>query len=213
MSKILGRVAIAAAVLMGTGCGRAPDSLASLEMDALKTLIKQSSDRYMGTRTISIRILPALEGSYQQGQVQYAVQASHRWVAGDIHRYELTLKFKDSEGTFVDFADGPAYVHVDPRVTSHVVFANLEQGSTYQVSLRALGNIGGTASESLLNRLAPTVAEFRFPATGPERRHQGANMQAFLDPMPIDPAGGLDVLPPSDGEFRNVSETVSSEVY
>jgi hypothetical protein len=213
MPNQLGRLAIVAAILMGGGCGRAPDSIASVEMDALKTLINQSSNRYLGTRTISIRILPALEGSYAQGQVQYAVQAAHRWVEADIHRYEVTLKLKDPKGSFVDLPDGRAVVLMDPRIAQNVVFAKLDHGKTYQVALRALGNLGGTASETLLNRLSPTVAEFNFPATGKETRHQGANMQAALDPTPIDPAGELGFLPPPDGEYQNVSETVSSEVY
>lgn len=210
MLKQLALAAIAMA-LIGTGCGRVMDPLEDIELNSLNALIKQSSNQYMGSRTISIRIPPAQEGAYTPGKVQYSVQAAHRWTRDDIHRYELTLKVMDASGGFVDVADSPAVLRIDPRLELSAVFANLKPGETYEVTLVAKGNLGGTASATNLNTLSPTRAVFAFPASGSERRHQGANMQAALDPTPIDPQADLQILPAAEGEFHNGSDTVEVE--
>lgn len=210
MSKKLGMAAIATLLLLGSGCGRVQDPLEDLELNSLKVLIKQSSERYTGTRTISIRLLPPTEGAYQQGKVQFAVLSAHRWVAEDIHRYELALQVKDASGAFVDPGE-PAVIRIDPRVEKSAVFANLKQGETYRIALLAKGNIGGTASGTVLNTLAPTQAVFTFAGSGSEVKHQGANMQAALDPTIVDPQAALTIGQPEEGEFHNVSNTV--EVY
>lgn len=209
MSKYPQRLALAALLLLGTACGRVQDPLAELEMNSLGTLIKQSGDRYPGTRTISIRLLPPLDGAYQQGKVQYAVQAAHRWVQADIHHYELQLALKATASVFVPLAT----LSVDPRVERHAVFANLKPGETYQVMLLARGEIGGAAPTRLLNVSSPTRAEFRFASQPPAPHHQGANMQAALDPTPIDPRSELAILPASEGAFQNVADAPTSESF
>lgn len=209
MSKYPERLALAALLLLGTACGRVQDPLAELEMNSLTTLIKQSGERYPGTRTISIRLLSPVEGVYQQGKVQYAVQAAHRWVQEDIHNYELQLALQATESVFVPVAT----LSVNPRVERHAVFANLKAGETYQVTLFARGDIGGTAPKSLLNVSNPTRAEFRFATLPHAPRHQGANMQAALDPTPIDPRSELAIKPAEDGVFQNVSDAPTSEAY
>lgn len=209
MSKKLGLAAIAMVVMLGTGCGRVLDPLEDLELESLSTLIKQSSNQYQGSRTISIRILLPAAGGYQQGKVQYGVQAAaHRWTREDIHRYELFLKVQDVSGAFVDPAGPPAILRIDPRVENSAVFANLKHGETYQVTLVAKGNLGGTASERVMNTVAPTRAIFSFADARPEGKHQGANMQAALDPTVVDPQADLTIVKSKDGEFQNVSDTV-----
>lgn len=94
----------------------------------------------------------------------YQLQAvTHRWVADDIHQYDVVLRAWNGE-SFVDLA--PAAAVVLPQKGSgarqRAVFTNLKQGVRYQATVLAKGNAGGGAPERVLNAQAPSRLTFDF---------------------------------------------------
>ncbi|MBI6547060.1 MAG: hypothetical protein HY692_09715 [Cyanobacteria bacterium NC_groundwater_1444_Ag_S-0.65um_54_12] len=84
----------------------------------------------------------------------------HRWQSSDIYHYEIELEQWHHDG----------YVSLNPpvriilpqqgEVKMTAQLSNLKQGKKYRVTVRAWGNIGGTAAEKLLNSVTPSVAYF-----------------------------------------------------
>lgn len=147
MSKYPERLALAALLLLGTGCGRVQDPLAELEMNSLNTLIKQSGDRYPGTRTISIRLLSPVEGVYQQGKVQYAVQA-----AGDEERRIDAAQLRWTEASYHALEAGLAVR--DP-------LANQDPATRETVSVSVTSATDGASKPVILLETAPDSGVFR----------------------------------------------------
>lgn len=168
-----------------------PPSPGTLAGDAVLADSGQS-----GSRAISVTLLTPSQGSYlTQGTV-------HRWEDADIFQYEVTLKVGNGK-TFSDLPT-PLVVVVPRKGTpkTKAVFTNLRQGSVYQVSVSAKGNVGGTAPGTLLNSV-PATALFDFTATQDVQDTLSADLRIGFDAVAFNGSGSTQLLPPVEGTYRN----------
>jgi hypothetical protein len=110
---------------------------------------------------------------------------AHRWEAGDVCRYDTTLRVWD----------GAAYRDLDPPVrvvlprtdtaTPGVRFTSLKPGRRYQATVLAMGNVGGSAPECVLNSQSPGRAVFDFTAAQALESTPTATVAIALDAVPF----------------------------
>ena len=153
-----------------------------------------------GNKMATLEIAPPQDGGYQ---VQAIV---HRWVDADIFEYRATLKSWNGTA-YVDFAT-PLTVTVPRKGTAaktKAVFTNLKQGSKYQVSLVAMGDVGGTAATKALNANTATTAVFDFTAGQDVEDTLAAAMQIAFDTVAFSGTGTATVTTPDEGTYTNPS--------
>lgn len=118
---------------------------------------------------------------------------AHRWVAADIHHYEVTLRRWD----------GTRYADLTPQVSvllpqkgsvkREARFSNLRQGARYQATIRALGNVGGTAPDVHLNTQTPATTVFDLSVAQGVPDTLSSSLNVILDPVPF--SGTVTVSP------------------
>jgi hypothetical protein len=110
----------------------------------------------------------------------------HRWVAGDIHQYDVVLRVWNGEA-FVELS--PAATVVLPQkgtdTKSRAVFTNLKQGVRYQATVLAKGNAGGSAPEHVLNAQAPARFTFDFTSSQDVASTLAHEVLVTLDAVPF----------------------------
>lgn len=190
---------LSATVLMGfTGCA-APGVGTALPLAtssaAEQPVVKDSG--LAGNRTIAFSVLAPDAGGYRTQAIV------HKWVDNDIFEYVATLKAWNGTA-YVDFAT-PLTVTIPRKGTgakTKAVFANLRQGTKYQVSLVAKGDVGGTAATKVLNSTAPT-AVFDFTATQDVEDTLSAVLRVVFDSVAFSGTGTSSVTTPADGVYQN----------
>lgn len=163
------------------------------------------ADSHMGgTKTVAVTIAPPKDGAFAS-RAGYAVQTvQHHWVAGDIYQYTATLKVWNGTD-YVDFTT-PMNVVVPQKGTApktRAVFTNLKQGTKYRVELRAEGNNGGTAADTVLNAATPTTAVFDFTATQDIEDTLASTLTVTFDQVAFSGTGTATVGTPADGTYQN----------
>lgn len=176
------------------GCHVGPQALVPASGDAVITHLLQEGDR-----SIAVTLQAPVSADYK-------TQATvHRWVDNDIYQYDVALKVWNGS-SYVDL--NPAIAVVVPRKVTpktKAVFTNLRQGSKYQVSVVAKGNVGGTAATVTLNS-TPATATFDFTGTQDVENTLAADLRIVFDAVAFNGSGTTTVQTPVEGTYQNPSE-------
>jgi len=133
-----------------------------------------------------------------------SVQAiRHRWVKADIYEYDVTLSLNGHALTTVA-------VHC-PNGDGTAQFTHLRPGVKYDVSVVVKGNVGGTASTTVLNTQTPATGAFDFTGSGDLNDQVSVTIRCQLDSTPFDGTGTV-VLNPIDGQFTGPTASESGVV-
>ena len=110
---------------------------------------------------------------------------SRRWQASDIYQYEVSLRRWDGEG-FVEL-EPPLSVVLPQKgeQRQEARFTNLRQGQRYQVDVRAMGNVGGTAPELPLNTETPSRVTVDLSGAQDVANERRERVTVTLDPVPF----------------------------
>jgi hypothetical protein len=139
---------------------------------------------------------PSLSEGEDPGRVYPGEPAppAHRWVAGDIFEYRAEIQVWN--GMQFEPLSPPVVVGIPQkgrRPSWAVAFQNLKAGRKYGVRVLAMGNVGGTAPDWVLNALNPTLLELDFTRSQDIDDSLLGKVAATLDPMPF--SGNLIVEP------------------
>ena len=132
-----------------------------------------------------------------------STQAAHRWVKGDIVRYELDLMVQGEAGF--------TQVGAPPPVTKDkagVKYQGLSHGKLYRVHVRILGNEGADAGKTLLHLNKGSqdtegvgYVVYDFTKGQNINDNQSATIRLQFDSVAFDGKGGLTIVGPKSGEF------------
>lgn len=193
---------LAIAVLLGTGCRQLSSPLADLGGLSMERELGAAAKGKLMGRGIAIRLLPARDGVYLDDAGGITTQAvSHRWEATDVFRYEVILEAAPG-GAPAPLGTLPVTLWLDPKGAdpeATATFTNLKSGVTYQLTVRAWGNAGGTSPARLLNQQTPAQARFSFPEG--EAKVEATELRVTLDPVDFEGAGEVAMLPEEDGAY------------
>lgn len=129
-------------------------------------------------RALVVTIVPPLPAAIEA--------VTRRWKASDVFQYEVSLRRWDGAG-FSDLS--PPVDLVLPQKgdrQQEARFANLRQGERYRVDVRAMGNVGGTAPERLLNSEVPTAVLVDLSGAQDVESVRREHVTVSLDPVPFE---------------------------
>jgi hypothetical protein len=173
-------------------CSQAPTPVA--QQFVLRDGVAMVDSHLGGDRTAWIRLQPA----------DRQVLSQHRWVAGDVVEYHLSLQSSTDGVHFAPVA--PAVNLVLPTkgglVPNGAQLTGLVAGNVYRVSLEAWGNAGGQLNTTnvLMNSKTASFADFDFRpnADNNVQTAYSTSMQVVLDPLVISGSVDVAVSPPAD---------------
>lgn len=145
-----------------------------------------ADSREGGDKQVSIDLIPPKDGGFLTQAIV------HRWVANDIFEYRVTLS-----------ANGNTLVTIPVMVKnaqSQAVFNHLKLGTKYTVSVLAMGNVGGTGAETIINSQTPASGVVTFSGENDVENTKTLTVQVILDNVVFDGSATVSI-DQTDGQY------------
>lgn len=145
-------------------------------------------------KTIALNLFAPMDSKFK------AQAIVHRWTSTDLYQYEVTLS-----------RDDQSLVTVPVRCINgqaKAIFTHLKPGVRYAVSVLAMGNIGGTAPDTLLNSQNPAEGEFDFRGANDIDDNQTTTIRVKFDDVLFDGTGTIN-LETADGNYLSPTASES----